>query len=145
VKHETDGLFADVYPVSLLQAMRAGDDEDKWRESGVDDFTRALFDIVHRIIDEGHPEPGDAGKPMIQPDPADEAEVGQSLIARTFERLMVIRNTPVLKVLPRRVAAGERLLRTERPAGETGPTMVSFSDQIMGSNDGPPMGRLKGL
>jgi hypothetical protein len=115
VKQETDGLFAEVFPVSLLQAMRAGDDEAKWLDSGVDAFTRALFDIVHRIIDEGHPEPGDEGKPAIQPDLADATEVGQSLIAQTFERLMAIRNTPVFKVLPRRVAAGERLLRTERP------------------------------
>ena len=43
----------------------------------------------------------------------------------------MIRNTPVIKVLPRRVAAGERLLRTERPTGETGPAVVSFSDDDM--------------
>jgi GTP-binding protein EngB required for normal cell division len=145
VKQETEGLFSDVYPVSLLQAMRAGDDEAKWVESGVDAFTTALFDIVHRIIDEGHPEPGDEGKAMIRPDPADETEVGQSLIALTFERLMAIRDTPVVKVLPRRVAAGERLLRTERPTEDSGPTQVTFSDQIMGSSDTMPRGRLKGL
>ncbi len=145
VKQETDGLFADVYPVSLLQAMRAGEDEAKWLESGVDAFSKALFDIIHRIVDEGHAEKGDEGKPMIRPDPADEAEVGQSLIAQTFERLTEVRNTPVVKVLPRRVASGERLLRTERPTGETGPTQVSFSDQIMGGSDAPPLARLKGL
>jgi hypothetical protein len=144
VKQETEGLFADVFPVSLLQAMRAGDDQSKWNESGADDFTQALFEIVHRIIDEGHPEPGDEGKAAIQPDPADATEVGQSLIAQTFERLTVTRNTPVIKVLPRRVAAGERLLRTERPTGETGPTTVSFSDQLLGIEEAPRT-RLKGL
>lgn len=145
VKQETEELFSEVYPVSLLQAMRAGDDEEKWLESGVEAFSTALFDIIHRIIDNGHPEPGDEGKAMIRPDPADETEVGQSLIALTFERLMAIRNTPVVKVLPRRVAAGERLLRTERPTDENGPTQVSFSDQIMGVPDAPQMSRLKGL
>lgn len=145
VKQETEELFSEVYPVSLLQAMRAGDDEEKWLESGVEAFSTALFDIIHRIIDNGHPEPGDEGKTMIRPDPADETEVGQSLIALTFERLMAIRNTPVVKVLPRRVAAGERLLRTERPTDENGPTQVSFSDQIMGVPDAPQMSRLKGL
>lgn len=145
VKQETEELFSEVYPVSLLQAMRAGDDEEKWLESGVEAFSTALFDIIHRIIDNGHPEPGDEGKAMIRPDPADEAEVGQSLIALTFERLMAIRNTPVVKVLPRRVAAGERLLRTERPTDDSGPTQVSFSDQIMGIPDAPQMSRLKGL
>jgi len=131
VKAETEGLFAEVYPVSLLQAMRAGEDEEKWRQSGVDAFAEALFHVVHSIIDEGHPEPGEAGKPAIKPDPADQTEVGSSPIARRFERLTEIRNTPVIKVLPRRVAAGERLLRTERPSGESGPAMVTFSDDLV--------------
>ena len=69
--------------------------------------------------------------PAVRPDDADTAEVGQSLIARTFERKMAIRNTPVVRVAPRRVAnTGERLLRTERPAAETAPTVVSFSDML---------------
>ena len=144
VTQETEGLFAEVFPVSLLQAMRAGDDESKWIDSGVDAFTRALFDIVHRIIDEGHPEPGDAGKPAIQPDPADETEVGKSLIAQTFERLMAVRNTPVFKIQPRRVEAKtERLLRTERPSADSGPTLVTFADHIVGTGDPLPAARLK--
>jgi GTP-binding protein EngB required for normal cell division len=144
VKQETEGLFADVYPVSLLQAMRAGDDEEKWQSSGAEAFAQALFDIVHRIIDEGSPEPGDADKPAIQPDPADETELGPSLIAAAFERQMVIRNTPVFKVLPRRVEAKtERLLRTERPTGETGPAMVTFADNIVGTVEPMPTSRLK--
>jgi hypothetical protein len=143
VKQETEDLFAEVFPVSLLQAMRAGDDEEKWRSSGAEAFTQSLFDIIHRIIDEGHPEPGDAEKPAITPDPADDAELGQSLIAETFERLTVIRNTPVIKVLPRRVEAKtERLLRTERPTGETGPAMVTFADNIVGT-EAMPAPRLK--
>ena len=38
----------------------------------------------------------------------DDAELGQSLIAETFERLMVIRDTPVIKVLPRRDSDQDR-------------------------------------
>jgi hypothetical protein len=131
VKQEVDGLFSDVFPVSLLKAMKAGDDEEMWIESGANAFTSSLFEIIHRLIDEGAPEPGQEDQPAIKPDPSDSAEVGQSLIARSFERLTAIRNTPVVKVLPRRVAAGERLLRTERPTGETGPAVVSFSDDDM--------------
>lgn len=131
VTQEVDGLFSHVFPVSLLKAMNAGDDEQKWAESGADAFTTALFEIIHRLIDEGAPEPGDEHAPPITPEPLDSAEVGQSLIARSFERLMAIRNTPVIKVQPRRVASGERLLRTERPTGETGPAVVSFSDDDM--------------
>ncbi len=136
VVQEVDGLFADVYPVSLLKAMTAGDDESKWLESGAQAFTTALFDIIHRLIDEGFPEPGQETHPPITPDPADPTEIGQSLIARSFERLTAIRNTPVVKVMPRRVAAGERLLRTERPTEDTGPAVVSFSDRAM--SDGAP-------
>ncbi len=131
VTQEVDGLFAEVFPVSLLQAMKAGDDLDKWIGSGADAFTSALFDMVHRLIDEGDPEAGEDALPTIAPDPVDGAETGKSLIAQTFERLSLIRNTPVIKVLPRRVAAGERLLRTERPTDETGPAVVSFSDEAM--------------
>jgi hypothetical protein len=129
VMGEVEGLFSDVYPVSLLKAMTAGDDETKWIDSGADTFTSALFDLVHRLIDEGFAEPGEEANPAITPDPADPSETGQSQIARSFERLTVIRNTPVIKVMPRRVAAGERLLRTERPTEESGPAVVSFSDR----------------
>jgi len=129
VTQEVDGLFANVFPVSLLKAMKAGDDEQMWVESGAQAFTTALFEIIHRLIDEGSAEPGEQDLPAITPDPADSAEVGQSLIARSFERLTAIRNTPVIKVLPRRVAAGERLLRTDRPSAESGPAVVSFSDE----------------
>jgi hypothetical protein len=135
VSQEVDGLFAEVFPVSLLKAMHAGDDADKWLESGAQDFTTALFDIIHRLIDDGRPEPGDADQPMIRPDPADETEVGQSLIAQSFERLTVIRNTPVIKVMPRRVAAGERLLRTDRPTRDTGPAVVSFTEGVVEEED----------
>ena len=144
VRQETEGLFSEVFPVSLLQAMRAGEDAEKWRSSGAADFTQALFDVIHRIIDEGHPEPGDADKPAITPDSGDETELGQSLIAEAFERLTVIRNTPVIKILPRRVEAKtERLLRTERPTAETGPALVTFADNIVGTGDALPTSRVK--
>jgi hypothetical protein len=131
VTQEVDGLFAEVFPVSLLKAMKAGDNEAMWADSGAQAFTSALFEIIHRLIDEGAPEPGQEDQPAITPDSSDTAEVGQSLIARSFERLMTIRQTPVIKVLPRRVAAGERLLRTERPTAEAGPAVVSFSDDVI--------------
>lgn len=131
VKQEVDGLFAEVFPVSLLKAMHAGDDEDKWLESGAQAFATALFNIIHRLVDEGVPEPGDEAASPIKPDAYDTHEDGQSLIARSFEQMTEVRNTPVVKVLPRRVAAGERLLRTERPADDSGPAVVSYSDDDM--------------
>lgn len=128
---ETEEFFAEVVPVSLLKAMAARDDEEKWVESGAQDFAVALFEIIHRLIDEGHPEPGMEGAPAIQPDHLDNPDIGNSQIARTFERLTTIRNTPIIKVMPRRVASGERLLRTERPTADSGPAVVSFSDHAL--------------
>lgn len=125
---EIEDLFAEVIPVSLLKAMAAGDDETKWIDSGAQTFSTALFDIIHRLIDEGFPEAGSEKDPPIKPDPLDNPEIAQSLIAQAFKRMTVIRNTPVFKIAPRRVAAGERLLRTERPTAETGPAVISFSD-----------------
>jgi len=135
VVQEVEGLFADVVPVSLLKAMLAGNDEALWIDSGAQAMCTALFGIIHQLIDDGIAEPGDDPAFPVQPEPADASEVGQSLIARAFERLMVIRNTPVVKVKPRRVAAGERLLRTERPTGDDGPAIVSFSDNEVEEED----------
>ena len=51
VRQETEGQFSEVFPVSLLQAMRAGDDAEKWRSSGAADFSQALFDISwHAVV-----------------------------------------------------------------------------------------------
>lgn len=133
---ETEELFADVLPVSLLKAMAARDDEEGWLESGAQDFSVALFKIIHRLIDDGYPEPGMEAAPTIRPDPLDSPDIGSSQIARTFERLTTIRDTPVIKIMPRRVAAGERLLRTERPAPDHGPAVVSFADHAL--NDSGP-------
>ncbi len=46
VNAETDGLFRGVYPVSLTQAMNAGDDFDAWKASGAEEFTQALLEIA---------------------------------------------------------------------------------------------------
>jgi hypothetical protein len=46
---ETKGLFAGIYPVSLLHAATAGEDRDAWEESGAEAVTRALLDIVFRL------------------------------------------------------------------------------------------------
>jgi len=138
VVNEIEDLFAEVIPVSLLKAMAAGDDETKWIDSGAQTFSTALFDIIHRLIDEGFPEAGSEKDPPIKPDPLDNPEIAQSLIAQAFERMTVIRNTPVFKIAPRRVAAGERLLRTERPTAETGPAVISFSDNAANEEGAAP-------
>ncbi len=43
---ETDGLFAGRYPISLTGALSAGEDGDRWEQSGAAAFTEALVDML---------------------------------------------------------------------------------------------------
>ncbi|MBT8473951.1 MAG: dynamin family protein [Alphaproteobacteria bacterium] len=46
VRAETRGQFRDVFPVSLIQAVEAGDDHDAWLASGAAEFVQCLLDTV---------------------------------------------------------------------------------------------------
>lgn len=46
VRRETRGLFADFFPVSLTEAMQAGDDRAKWDSSGAGAFVERLVDLL---------------------------------------------------------------------------------------------------
>lgn len=49
VERETRGLFRQVLPVSLLQALEAGKDASKWEESGAAALSDALVDLVDEV------------------------------------------------------------------------------------------------
>lgn len=49
VKRETKGLFRGVAPVSLLQALEAGDNVEKWEASGAADLSDALVDLIDEV------------------------------------------------------------------------------------------------
>ncbi|MDJ0827231.1 MAG: dynamin family protein [Rhodobacter sp.] len=46
VQKETEGLFRGVFPISLTQALDAGDDFDAWQASGANEFAGALVDVA---------------------------------------------------------------------------------------------------
>ena len=46
VEKETRGEFAAVFPVSLTDAIAAGDDRIAWKDSGADTFTKFLIDLL---------------------------------------------------------------------------------------------------
>ncbi len=46
VTRETKGLFHGVFPVSLTQALSAGDDTLAWRRSGAEPFVESLIDLL---------------------------------------------------------------------------------------------------
>ena len=49
VKRETDGMFGGTFPVSLLQAIKAGDDYALWDASGAGPFTEHLIDTIQKL------------------------------------------------------------------------------------------------
>ena len=56
VERETKGLFRSVLPVSLLQALEAGEDTGKWQASGAAELSDKLVDLVDEVAnkDTGH-------------------------------------------------------------------------------------------
>lgn len=46
VEKETEGEFAAVFPISLTDAIAAGDDRDAWAASGAENFTKFLIDLI---------------------------------------------------------------------------------------------------
>ncbi|EBA13757.1 dynamin family protein [Roseobacter sp. CCS2] len=49
VSRETKGQFGGTFPVSLLQAIQAGDDYDRWDSSGAGPFTAHLIDVIEKL------------------------------------------------------------------------------------------------
>ncbi len=46
VQRETEGLFHKVFPISLTQALSAGDDSQIWDQSGAEPFVKCLVDLL---------------------------------------------------------------------------------------------------
>lgn len=49
VRRETDGQFAATFPISLVQALQAGDDLDKWNASGAGPFVTHLVTMIEKL------------------------------------------------------------------------------------------------
>ncbi len=138
VASETRGMFSEYFPISLTQAMAAGDDQPKWVSSGAYAFTNALFDLVNRLADSAAMQTDE----HVESDAPEEAEsvaegiAGPSLVSSHFDRLRLVRGGAATppggdRILPRRVqATGARAARgeTARPAA-LGDNVVPFGDR----------------
>ncbi len=49
VQHETKGMFGGIFPISLLQALQAGEDYEKWDASGAGAFSDHLIEMVQEL------------------------------------------------------------------------------------------------
>ena len=51
VSRETRGMFGGIFPISLLQAIKAGEDYELWDASGAGPFTEHLIDMIERLTE----------------------------------------------------------------------------------------------
>jgi hypothetical protein len=64
VRAETDGLFLECLPISLLEATTQQDDYDVWLKSGAEDFAKHLVDLLHSLGADNNAAPeGDSTTP----------------------------------------------------------------------------------
>lgn len=49
IEHETKGQFGGLFPISLLQALQAGEDYEKWDSSGAGAFSDHLIEMVQEL------------------------------------------------------------------------------------------------
>ena len=77
LRAEAGSRFRAIYPVSLLDAVEAGDDEDRWHRSGAEPFVRGLVDLVlHGDMD---PEAADSAPTAEAAAPIDLDEVRETV------------------------------------------------------------------
>jgi hypothetical protein len=109
VRRETEGLFADCFPVSLTMAAAADDDPDKWEASGAEPFMARLLQLLHEVADELDAQSAFA---WHQPDQHD----GGADPDRTGSEPAPQAGSPELRVVPQRVVPQSSTgTRTARP------------------------------
>lgn len=133
VRKETEGLFKAVYPLSIIEALNAGDDFNKWQESGAAEFVDHLVELLLNASECGDSEPvasQEATKvPQKQDLPDSEAssalqEKGESPLADASPRPQNTPAKPMVynanSVIPKRVRVlTEMRGRTARPIPST--------------------------
>ena len=121
VMRETEDQFAEIFPVSLLQALNAGDDVDIWAESGAARFTEKL---VEMLLEPTHlaDRPDPAGLPVSEIPEEYGVEAPVLVTARQTAPLSETAapdagEEPAERVMPKRVrpkAGGKRAERLPR-------------------------------
>ena len=115
IAHETEGLFAGIYPVSLTRALAAGEDSAAFEESGASDLMEALLDLVMRLS-------RDLGReiPVAAP-PAPARAAAEPAEAPAEARDATQPEATPGRIVPRRVTdrGGARRTRPPAPAEET--------------------------
>lgn len=78
VRKETDGLFKAVYPLSIIEAINAGDDVTKWQDSGAAEFVDHLVELLLNAPEPAEPDLQDAISTPQAPEDADAQEASEA-------------------------------------------------------------------
>ncbi|KIC10857.1 hypothetical protein RA19_08910 [Leisingera sp. ANG-M1] len=128
VRKETGEAFGAIFPLSLSQALAAGEDMEQWQSSGADGFVEYLVEI---LLNWGQPErrPQPEQVPAAEPEPRVRSarEAGGEVLEFGAVRETAAASAPQeppscsagsTQVIPRRVVAKKRSPRPERDRPE---------------------------
>jgi hypothetical protein len=106
VEHETNGLFDAVYPISLLDALNAGDDYAVWEKSGAAAFSEH---VINLLLEGGNQAsaPAQADEKIIRNDLRDTSILREHVSALADAKPVIPR-----RVVPRQASQGAREPRT---------------------------------
>jgi hypothetical protein len=125
VKKETAGLFGGTFPISLTQALAAGEDETKWNASGAGAFTEHLIATVQELTQTV----ADMDKSLYVARP-DTPVVPVTTPPLVLENPVVEGADPTAPAaMPRRVTAADR---TPRPRPARDPNAMQHPSQRLG-------------
>ncbi|SEW42203.1 50S ribosome-binding GTPase [Cognatiyoonia koreensis] len=131
VMKETEGQFGGTFPISLTQALAAGEDYDKWEKSGAAAFTEHLITSVQELTQTVAmmDETLYVARPPVEL--ADVPEINSDADAEPFmlENPVIDGDPNATVVLPRRVQAADRVER-ERPVRD--PDAMDHPSQRLG-------------
>lgn len=126
VRKETEGLFSAIYPLAILDAIAAGDDEEQWTQSGAAVFIEHLVELLMNASPTAPIESNEDDHVEAPASQAAAAGGGQEL--RTVFAEGAELQEPIdhaeISVIPKRVRVMTRMRgRTERPtrADASGP------------------------
>jgi len=131
VKKETDGLFGGTFPISLTQALAAGEDEAKWDASGAAAFTEHLIATVQELTQ--------TVANMDQSLYVARPETGVIAPVQASKESTLVLENPVVEgadqnqpaTMPRRVVAADR---SARPRPTRDPNAMTHPSQRLGQN-----------
>ena len=127
VKKETAGLFGGTFPISLTQALAAGEDEAKWDASGAGAFTEHLIETVQELTQTVANM--DQSLYLARPETAVVAASTEPQETLVLENPISVDGESAPATMPRRVSVAER---TARPRPERDPNAAQHPSQRLG-------------